>query len=141
MKNDIIQNLENPRKLESLYRANKTTFRKEFNLIYADIEQEPIAQIWNERLNFEDVTINWGSKKEFILVVLASFLAGLIAKLPQIFDLNPEFYYPRNLGFVIFPVLTTYFAWKQNLQLKQVLSISGIFLISLFYINFICLLH
>jgi len=137
MKNDIIQNLENPRKLESLYRANKTTFRKEFNLIYADIEQEPIAQIWNERLNFEDKTMSWGSKKEFILVVLASFLAGLIAKLPQIFDLNPEFYYPRNLGFVIFPVLTTYFAWKQNLQLKQVLSISGIFLISLFYINFL----
>ena len=135
MKNDIIQNLENPRKLESLYRANKTTFRKEFNLIYADIEQEPIAQIWNERLNFEDVTINWGSKKEFILVVLASFLAGLIAKLPQIFDINPEFYYPRNIGFVFFPVLTAYFAWKRNLQLKQTLSISGIFLASLLYIN------
>ena len=135
MKNDIIQNLENPRKLESLYRANKTTFRKEFNLIYADIEQEPIAQIWNERLNFEDKTMSWGSKKEFILVVLASFLAGLIAKLPQIFDINPEFYYPRNIGFVFFPVLTAYFAWKRNLQLKQTLSISGIFLASLLYIN------
>ena len=137
MKNDIIQNLGNPRKLESLYRANKTIFKKEFNLIYADIQQEPIAQIWNERLNFENETLNWDSKKDFILVVLASLLAGFIAKIPQIFDVNPEFYYPRNIGFVVFPVLTAYFAWKQNLQLKQVLSISGIFLASLFYINFL----
>jgi len=81
--------------------------------------------------------LNWDSKKDFILVVLASLLAGFIAKIPQIFDVNPEFYYPRNIGFVVFPVLTAYFAWKQNLQLKQVLSISGIFLASLFYINFL----
>ncbi|NCP84986.1 MAG: hypothetical protein GW823_08845 [Bacteroidetes bacterium] len=137
MKNEIIKNLGNPKILENLYRSNKSTFQKDFNQIYTDIQHEPIAQIWNERLNFEDKTMVWGSKKERILIVFAILLAAFIAKIPHFFDVNPEFFYPRNIGFVVFPVLTAYFAWIRNLHLKQILSICVIFLISLFYINFL----
>jgi hypothetical protein len=135
MKEDIKHNLDKPKQLEALYREDKSTFKKEFGLIYSEIEDHKAAQIWHARLNFERDDLSLGSPKELIVVVIASLIAGLIAKLPDLTGINPEYFYPRNIAFAVFPVLTIYFAWKQTVQLKQIAIVSGIILISAIYIN------
>jgi hypothetical protein len=135
MKEAIINNLDNPRQLETLYRENKTAFKRAFNTIFEDIKMHKTAQIWHERLNFEQEDIYWGTSRELIFVLVASFIAGLIAKLPPIMGIDDDIFFQRNIGFVVFPLLTAYFAWKQNAQMKALVIAAIAFLLSVFYIN------
>lgn len=135
MKNEIINNIENPGQLEKLYRENKTVFKKEFNLVFPDIQETTTAQVWRERLNFETEEISWGTNKELLFVVIASFFAGLIAKIPDLTGLNPEYFYPRNISFVVFPLLALYFAWKHKIPTKNLILGAIVIIISAIYIN------
>jgi hypothetical protein len=135
MKNDIKNNLDNPGQLEKMYRANKPIFKKEFNLVFPEIQETTAAQIWKERLNFEGEEISWGTNKELIFVIIACFIAGIIAKIPEFTGLDPEYFYPRNIAFVVFPLLTAYFAWKQNIGTKKLFIVSIAILVSAIYIN------
>jgi hypothetical protein len=137
MKEEIINNLDNPRQLENLYRDNKATFKREFNLVFPDIQESPTAQIWNERLNFENEEISWGTSNELTFVIVASLIAGLIAKIPEFTAIKADFFYPRNMAFIVFTLLTAYFSWRQNIQPKKLLIISVAILVSVFYINFL----
>ncbi|HET6767823.1 MAG TPA: hypothetical protein VFH08_10505, partial [Chitinophagaceae bacterium] len=121
--------------LERLYQENRTTFKREFNLIYPEIRETATAQIWNARLNFENERISWGTSKELIVVILLSFVAGLIAKIPDFTEITPDYFYPRNIAFVVFPLLAAYFAWKNKNQTKNMLIASVVFLVSVIYIN------
>ena len=135
MRTEIVNNLDHPGQLEKLYRENKTTFKKEFNLIYPDISEKAVAQVWNERLRFENEEVSAVSGKELIFVLALCILAALIAKVPEIFPIEPEFFYTRNLAFVVLPLLTIYFAWKQQLQTKMAIVVSTGILASALYIN------
>jgi hypothetical protein len=137
MKEEIIQKLDSPKQLEKLYRSNKATFKREFNLIFPDIQENPTAQIWNERLNFENEEIYWGTSNELTFVIIASLIAGFIAKIPEFTAIEANFFYTRNMAFVVFPFLTAYFSWKQNIQPKKLLIISLAIIASLFYINWL----
>jgi hypothetical protein len=135
MRNEIINNLDNPGQLEKLYRANKPIFKKEFNLVFSEIQETTTARIWKERLNFESEEISWGTNKELIFVIMASFVAGIIAKIPEFIGLDPEYFYPRNIALVVFPLLTVYFAWKQKVRTNKLIIVSLAVLVSAIYIN------
>ena len=135
MKEQITNNLDNPAQLEKLFRENKSTFKKEFNSIYQDIKENKTAQIWYERLNFENEEISWGTNNELIFVIIASIIAGIIAKPPQFIGINPEYFYPRNIAFAVFPLLTTYFIWQQKTQTKRLAVAAFAILFSVFFIN------
>lgn len=135
MKQDIIHHLDNPRALEQLYRENKATFKEEFNRIFPDISEHPAAQVWHERLNYEKEEIVWGTGKDLPFIFVAVFLAGLIGKIPDIANIDEEFFYSRNFAFALFPFLTAYFAWKQHMPLNKILIVAGVFLISAVYMN------
>lgn len=135
MKDEIINSLNNPKNLEKLYRENKAMFKKSFDMIFPDIQDNTTAKIWNERLNFESKEISWGTKNELLFVVAIALVAGLIAKIPDFTGIDGEFYYPRNLSLIVLPILATYFAWKQSLRSKKLLVITGVFLFSAIYIN------
>jgi len=134
MREEIIKNIDNPGHLEKLYRENKRTFKKEFNFIYPDIQENKAAQFWNERVNYEDEEITW-DKSELIFILVACFIAGLIAKIPDFAALDQEYFYQRNIAFIIFPMLSAYFAWKQKLPAKKLLFISAVFLVAGIYMN------
>src|SRR5690606_1245408 len=68
-------------------------------------------------------------------VIIASLVAGLIAKIPAFFPLDEEFFYPRNIGFVIFPVLIAYFIWKNKLAVTKIGLILVILIVSMCFIN------
>src|SRR6185295_14263433 len=132
---DILTNIDNPRLLEKLYRDNKSAFKAEFNLLYPKLTDKKLADYWNERLNYESSEISWGSSKELTFVIILSLIAGVIAKLPELLNLNPELFYQRNIGFIVFPILTTYFTWKKSLSIKKIVLAGAAFLIALIFIN------
>ena len=135
MREDIRNNLGNPVQLERMYQENRTTFKRAFNLIYPDIRETATAQTWNARLNFENEKISWGTSKELIFVLVISFIAGLIAKIPDFTEIKPDYFYPRNIAFVVFPFLTAYFAWKHKIQKSNIIIVFAAFLVSAIYIN------
>lgn len=135
MKDEILTHLNNPGQLEKLYRTNKVPFKRAFSTLYPELKGNTLADCWNERLKYDAEEINWGTGREILFVILASVVAGFIAKIPGMFQLEEEFFYPRNLGFIFLPLLTAYFAWKNNLPLKQIAVICGVMLVSILYIN------
>jgi hypothetical protein len=135
MKDEILAQLENPTQLEKMYRTNKFNFKREFNTLYPEVKGNALADFWNERLNYENEEINWGSGKELLFVIIAALIAGVIAKLPAFFSINEDFFYPRNIGFILFPLLTAYFAWKNKLSTGKIAFIAAAILAGIIFIN------
>lgn len=135
MKDEILANLSHPRQLESIYRTNKLHFKRAFTTLYPELKGNTIADFWNERLNYESDEISWGSRRELVFVIIAALVAGTIAKLPAILAIDEEYFYPRNIGFIIFPVLSAYFAWKNKLSAGKIAFIIGATLADLIFIN------
>jgi len=135
MNQTISSLLDQPAELEKLYRKNKAAFTRSFTELYPSLKGHPIADAWHERLHFDSESIQWGSKSDWVFIVLASLLAGTLAKFPALFDINEEFFYPRNLGFVVFPFLYAYFIRKNKLPISTILVPLIISLLAAFYIN------
>jgi hypothetical protein len=135
MRNEILDHIDNPRQLEKLYRNNKTAFKTEFNLLYHELAENKLAQYWNERLNYESSEISWGSNKELLFVIIIALIAGVVAKLPTILNINSELFYSRNIGLIIFPMLTTYFIWRKNPSLNKIVFVGVTILIAIIFIN------
>jgi hypothetical protein len=135
MKNEILKYIDNPRELEQLYRKNKAIFKRDFNLIFPELKEQKIAQVWHERLNYESNEISWGTANELIFILAISVVAGILAKLPEFIPIKSEFYYSRNSAFIVFPLLSFYFAWRQKNDFKKVIILTLLMLVSLVYIN------
>ncbi len=135
MENEIKININNPKQLEKLYRDHKTAFTIAFNNIYQDLRNEPAAQAWNERLNYKDEQITWGSKNEILFIVVAAFVGGLIAKMPSFLGVEYDVYMSKNIGFVVFPILTAYFIWKQQLAMTKFILPLILFIGSAIFVN------
>jgi hypothetical protein len=137
MKEQILSNLDNPDQLERLYREDRSAFKRAFKMLYPDLKDNSITGFWNARLNFTKEDIFLGSGKDLVFVIIAALVAGFIAKLPAILNIDEEFFYPRNIGFIVFPALTAYFAWKNKLSIGKIAFIAGTTLAGLFFINFL----
>jgi hypothetical protein len=135
MNKEIVTHLNNPKQLESMYRADKSAFKREFNALYPEIKDHAIATYWNERLNFASDEISWGTRSDLIFVIVISLIAGVIAKLPAFFSIDEDFFYPRNIGFIVFPALTAFFAWKNKLSNSKIMLITLAMLIGVMFIN------
>ena len=135
MQHQILSHLQHPEKLEELYRSNKSEFKLAFLATYPEIKGNDLAEFWHERLKDETDTISWGSKKEHLWVILGIIIAGILAKIPEIFSIDEEFFYPRNISFIILPLITAFFAWQNQLSLNTKAILAGITGLSLVYIN------
>jgi len=135
MENEIKININNPKQLEKLYREHKSTFTLAFNNVYQQLTNEPAAQAWNERLNYKDEHIAWGSKNEIIFIIVAALMGGLIAKIPSFLGIEYDVYMSKNIGFVVFPVLTMYFIWKQQLAMSKLVIPFILFVGAAIFIN------
>ena len=135
MHNEILSNIDNPRQLEKLYRNNKLSFKRAFNTLYPELKHNPLAEFWHERLTYMQDEISWGTGKDLTFVVVAALLAGIAAKIPAFSGVDEEFFYPRNIGFIVFPFLVAFFAWKNNLQAKNIALLGGAMLLGLIFIN------
>ncbi|GAB3961477.1 DUF4153 domain-containing protein [Spirosoma harenae] len=137
MKNEILAHINEPGQLEKLYRANKAPFKRAFNALYPELKGNSLADFWNERLSYESDELSWGTSRELRFVIIAVFVAGIIAKLPAFLGIDQEFFYSRNIGFIVFPALSAYFAWKNNASTRSIALIVGAILVGIVFINFL----
>lgn len=98
MRQQILNHLEDPDQLEKLYRSNSSEFAKVFNSVFPEIKDDKLAQYWHARLSYERSEISWGTKNDWIFILLASLVAGLMAKIPAIFQIKPEFFIHATLA-------------------------------------------
>ena len=135
MKDEILKNLEDLKNLESLYRQNKNSFKKDFLSLYPEIRNNTIAAVWYERLNYSDPAFSWGKKRDLIFIIISCLLAFVIAKIPEFTNIPKVFFYTRNIAFIFVPFLILNFILKEKSNGRNVLIISGALLISCLYIN------
>lgn len=135
MNEQLLSLLDQPAALEKLYRKNKTAFTKSFNELYPSLKGQPLADAWHERLNFESEGVQWGTKADWLFILIAGAIAGTLAKLPVFFSLKEDEFYARNLGFVVFPFLCAYFIRKSKLPLSALLFPIASILLAALYIN------
>ena len=135
MKNEILANLDTPRVLEKLYREDKPAFRREFNALYPEITDTRLADFWYERLNYAAEKTFPFKQGELVFVVVATLLAGIGVKLPEIFPIDEISFHPKNMGFLVFPFLAAYFAWKNKLSGIKIAIIAGVMGLSMLFIN------
>ena len=135
MNEQILSLLDQPAELEKRYRKNKSAFTKSFNELYPSVQGNPIADAWHERLNYESEGVQWGSKADWLFILIAGGIAGTLAKLPTFFTLQEDEFYARNLGFVVFPFLCAYFIRKNRLPLTSLIFPITSILLAALYIN------
>jgi hypothetical protein len=135
MKTEILSHLDNPQQLEKLYRDNKSAFRQSFNALYPEIMDTRLAEFWHQRLNFDRDEVFTVNRREVVFVVVAALIAGLCAKLPEILSIDEEFFYTRNVGFLVFPFLSGYFIWKNKLPARTSALVAGLIGVGMIFIN------
>jgi len=142
MQNKIKEAIDMPEILEQLYRSDKKAFAKAFYDILPEIPVDKTVEIWKARLNFEQdkAAGRKFSSTDLLFVVIASLVAGFLIKIPQLFDINVDkfFFYEKNTGMIMLFGLSLYaYLSVRKINLKQVLIVSAIFIISALYINFL----
>jgi hypothetical protein len=137
MKDILLQNISDPAALEKLYQENKLEFKHAFQQLPSSLKEQPLVQAWNERLTYsvKDSTVLY--KPEIIFITISIAIAGIFAKLPDLFGWENDLFYQRNAGLIVIPVLASYFLWKQKLKINRWLTPFILFAISALYINFL----
>ena len=145
MKEKILAALQDPEALESLYREDEKSFAEEFYFIFDEIKNTEAAAFWKARLDYktpekkpEPIANNSRLAKEVFVIILLALMAAFIAKIHSILNLkNPEIFYGRYIGFIIFPAMSFYFIWKRKTSAeKSMVTILG-YLLGLAFIFFL----
>lgn len=135
MKSQIKENIQNAAELERLYQQDKSGFKKAFEEVFPEVCNDPGAKFWNERLHFQKAPIIQVNSADFMFVAILCLFAGFMAKIPDIFHISHDFYYSRNIGFIVFPFLIAFFVRQQKMNMKLIAGIGVIVLASVLYIN------
>ncbi len=77
------------------------------------------------------------SKQELIALMLLVFISGFITKVPFLFNIDPELFYPRNIGTIVFPTLITYLSLRYKFNLYSWLIYLAISFIPIIFLNLI----
>lgn len=135
IKESIIANIDNAEQLEKLYRSEPSKFKASFNELYKTIEKNELIKYWHLRLNYKESSLITIDKNQIILVVILSLIAGMIAKMPFIFNFDEELFYSRNIGFISFTMISIYFAIRNNINKFNLIIITVINILAALYIN------
>ena len=76
-------------------------------------------------------------KNELIVLIFLIFISGAIAKVPFLFNIDPELFYPRNIGTIVFPTLITYLSLRYKFNLYIWLIYLVISFITIIFLNLI----
>jgi hypothetical protein len=140
MKEIFKEIIDDPDKLERLYREDKKSFESDFREIYPEIQNTEAAKIWKSRLDFEIFSDK--PKKlfgtDFYIMIGVCLFAGILIKIPELFNFNALSYnyYEKETGIIFFLGLTLYtILGNKNFSRKNLYITLLIFIISALYIN------
>ena len=137
MKQQIIENINNPDDLEKLYRANKQDFSRSFAEVSDDYNSD-LVKFWKIRLAPETETGYKGFlKSDLVVVIVLSLITGSLVKLPLMFSqIHNDSFYIRDLAIIVFNGIILYTFWQNKIfDKKRILIYSLIILILLLFVN------
>jgi len=135
MKENLLALVDEPTSLEALYQKNKNAFRKAVDEMTEEETAHPTLRVLKARLQFGKKPAEPANRKEMLWVALLALLAGLIAKMPYFIGIEDDVYFQRNLGFILFPSLIFFFAWKTKLAQKYLLACCALLAATAVFIN------
>jgi hypothetical protein len=140
MKELIKEHINNPEKLEELYRDNRIAFESGFEEIYSGIGKSELAKYWKVRLDYNKTEdkIKKTSLTEILILISACLIAGFLIKMPDIFNVRVTdfIYYEKNASIIVFFGLTIYVVYANRIfDLKRLALILIAFLILTIYVN------
>jgi hypothetical protein len=137
MRDKILAHLNDAATMESLYRSDKQAFRLAFFDVYTEIADRPQAAFWNERLRYKSTSVVFGRKADLLFIAATALVTAFLVKLPALFGVDGDRYYPRNISFILFTALLVYFARKRQLSIKTCTAISAVLLAGALFINWL----
>jgi len=107
------------------------------NMISEEYSKVNTENLWKQLLlDPVDPGVKKKSRRDILLVVLFSLLAGTVAKIPTFFGLNMDsVVYFRNLSFYILPFIALFFIIKHHVSKKLIGYITTIFVLTGVIIN------
>ncbi len=134
-KETILAQFNQPEQLEALYRKDESIFKMAFNQLYPIHKEQSIFKFWNGRLNFVDEAGPFISTKNLLIMISSILFAGLIAKIPFILNIPEDYFYQRNISFIVIPFLILFFALRNQLSNTKIIFIISAIILSVVYIN------
>ncbi|MDP3305114.1 MAG: hypothetical protein Q8S15_03480 [Erysipelotrichaceae bacterium] len=137
MKNQIIENMNNPKELERMYRLDPETFIEDFNDAWKSHPESDVLSVWNQRLNYQNTTgynKTFTTTREFRLMAICTLFAGISTRIILYFT-ELSFVSPINLLFTVMVPIILYFLFYRSTNKKIVQIVISVILISIIYIN------
>lgn len=134
MKELIEKNLEDPAELEKIFRQAPEVFQASFDEVFQAHPGSLLLGAWYERLRYQQPVLARSEKSflyqpsEILLIILIGLVGGTLAKLPFWTSITEEFFYPRNLAFIVLPGIAFYFLIRNAVQRGLMIGISLVFL-------------
>jgi hypothetical protein len=140
MAEKIKEFINDPEKLEMLYREDKRSFESGFEKIYPEIANTEMAKFWKSRLDFDKSTdkpkIGFGT--DIFIMIAVCLFAGFLIKIPDLFNINIKsfFFYEKDAAIIVFLALSIYvFAINRDFSKRNLLITLLVFIVSIIYIN------
>jgi len=126
-KNKIIDYLQEPKQLETLYQENPKQFLIWFDEAVTQHPDSTILQVWQARLSYTKPTSPTHYKKLFF-VIIASFIATILIKSPEYTPISENWFYSRFPSLIMIGALILYFMHFFVASLQQKQMVIGVFL-------------
>ena len=110
---EITRYLDQPKKLEELYREDTKRFEETFNSIYNNIEHTDIVQVWYERLNYNDQSNNLVFRTMMIIALLSSLFSRIVY-----YFIEQNQLLPINLLIVVLSFIGFYFYQHKRISTR-----------------------
>lgn len=140
MKEIFKEIINDPDKLEKLYRVDKKSFESDFRKVYPEIQDTEAAKFWKSRLDFEiysDKPKKFFSPDLYLMIAVCIF-GGFLIKIPELFNINPKYFlfYQKDAGIIVFLMLAIYsIALKGDFRKRNHIIALTIFAVSAIFIN------
>ena len=140
MTEKIKENINDPEKLERLYREDKKSFESDFEKIYPEIEATEIAKFWKSRLDFDKTSVKTriGFSTDVFIVIAICLVAGFLIKIPDLFNISVTgfHFYEKETGIIFFMGLAVYaIVINRGFSKRNIIITLLAFLVSAIYIN------
>ena len=119
----IVENIDNPHELESVYQKDPEAFKKALACARDQNPDSKVLAVWHERLHFREPAKTQKCsllQKDFVSMVILAIIAGISARIILYF-VEQQTMAPINLIFGVVPFMAAYFCMQQNHQKKHTL--------------------
>jgi hypothetical protein len=141
MKERIKEHINDPEKLEQLYRDDSNAFESGFEEVYSEIEKSELSKFWKIRLDYnkQPYKIKKYNLLDIVILISVCLITGFLIKIPDIFNIRmTEIFYEKNAGIIVFFGLTLYIVWTNKVfDLKRLTPILLAFSMLTIYVNYL----